>query len=82
MVTYEIRQAVRTVRKYWHIVVYSSEIERVARMSYDEFIKNNPEEYFELIRVEHTESCLEFTVRQTPPEQIARIARMVEKVEI
>ena len=60
-IRYEIRQQVKTVNKRWLEVVFCSDIERVAGTSYDTLKKEHPDEYFELVRVNHIEECLAFT---------------------
>ena len=62
MVTkWEVRQQVRTVDKAWLVAISSSQSERMARMDYERCVASNPDGYFELIRVEHSEDCLAFT---------------------
>jgi len=56
-----IRQSVRSIKECRHEVVFSTQCERTARYSYKEAIKDYPDEYFELVKVEHAEECLEYT---------------------
>lgn len=58
---YEIRQQVKTVNKIWLETIFSTQCERVARASYEDLVKDNPLEYFELLKIENTEECLAFT---------------------
>lgn len=60
-VKYEIRQQVRTVHKAWMEVIASGEWERTIRNDYDRFVKEFPNDYFELVLLNYSESCLEFT---------------------
>ncbi len=60
-VRYIVKQMIGTVNKRFLEEVYSSPSERMSSFSYDEFIKNNPGDYFELIKDTHTEECLRFT---------------------
>ena len=59
---YEVRQYIKTVVKAWFVVVFESEVERIAANAYAECKEANPAEYFELIRVDHEEECLAFTL--------------------
>lgn len=61
MIRFEIRQQVRTVQKSWLEVISTTEIERVARCDYERFVAENPDGYFELVKVELNEDCLAFT---------------------
>jgi hypothetical protein len=61
---YEVRQYVKSVVSSWFVVVFESEIERIASNSYAEYKDANPCEYFELIRVDHEEECLAFTPKK------------------
>ena len=58
---FEVRQQLRTVNRRWLETVYSNTSERVARGTYDSFVKENPQDYFELVKVERNEECLAFT---------------------
>ena len=60
-----IRQSVRSIKECRHEVVFSTQCERTARHSYKDIIKDNPDEYFELVKVEHSEDCLEYTAIMT-----------------
>ncbi len=60
-IKYEVRQLVGNIKGKRLEVVYTTEVERVAKMSYKGVVEENPDEYFELIKVEHKEECLEFT---------------------
>ncbi|MBW2644573.1 MAG: hypothetical protein JRE23_00085 [Deltaproteobacteria bacterium] len=61
MFKFEVRQQIKSVDKSWLQVIFESSIERPARMSYLKLVDDYPEEYFELVKVEHKEECLEFT---------------------
>lgn len=56
-----VRQKVSTVGKAWLVDVFETEYERVARQSYDRLVRDNPEAYFELVAVMHSEVCKLFT---------------------
>lgn len=56
-----VRQQVRTARKSWLVDVSESDIERVARQDYERLVAENPNDYFELVAVMHTETCQAFT---------------------
>jgi hypothetical protein len=56
-----VRQKVRTVDKAWLVDVFDTEHERVARQSYDRLVRDNPEAYFEMVAVLHSEVCRLFT---------------------
>ncbi len=58
---YEIWQQVKTVNKNWLETIFFTQSERVARTSYKDLVKDNPLEYFELLKIENTEECLAFT---------------------
>lgn len=55
---YEVRQFVRSVRGNRLETVFETDFERVAECSYADLVKAHPAEYFELVRVHHTEDCL------------------------
>lgn len=61
MVTYEVRQKVSTIKKAWLEVVFSCSYERPARMTYETCKAEYPEGYFELVKIETSEDCLDFT---------------------
>jgi len=63
MIDYKIIQTVRDVRGSIHREVFSGKIERLAFLEYDRLVKEYPAEYFELIQIEHNETCLKFTKR-------------------
>ena len=58
---YEIRQQVKTVEKRWLETIHKSLSFNGMKPTYDRLIKENPEDYFELIKVTHNEECLHFT---------------------
>lgn len=58
---YEIRQQVKTVEKRWLETVYKGPILRVLEITYDELVKDNPDDYFEIVQVTHDEKCLAYT---------------------
>jgi len=60
-INYKIIQHVKTVNKGWHEIVFSTPIERIAGREFNELKAEHPGEYFELIKVEHKETCLAFT---------------------
>lgn len=57
-VTWEVRQQVKTSKKSWLESVYSSEYARPAEHAYFGLCRENPDDYFELVRVTHDEECL------------------------
>lgn len=57
-VTYEVRQLVKTVRGNRLEAIAETEFERVAHIDFDRLCKERPDQYFELVRVEHHEHCL------------------------
>jgi len=59
--SYEIRQQVGTVNKKWLEVVDRPRSDRLARLDYERMVAANPQDYFELVKVTHTEQCLAFT---------------------
>lgn len=63
---FEVRQSVCTVNSRWLECIFKSESARVARMAYDDFCKDHPGEYFELVEVVSSEVTLEF--RNPKPE--------------
>lgn len=58
---YEIRQQVSTVEKSWLVTIAAGPIERVLRNTYDRLVADNPDMYFEFVRVTTDETCLAFT---------------------
>jgi hypothetical protein len=63
MIEYKIMQTVSCVLKRWPVEIYTGKIERLAFHEFDRLIKEFPNEYFELIQIEHNETCLRFTKR-------------------
>jgi len=63
MISYEIRQTVNAVNSKMFIVVesYNHDYESWARQEYARYMRENPTVYFELVKIEHNEICLEFT---------------------
>lgn len=61
MIDYKIIQTVKDVRGSIQREVYSGKIERLAFHEFDRLVKEFPAEYFELIQIEHNETCLRFT---------------------
>ena len=60
---YEIRQWVKTVKCTRMEVVAESIIPRLAKMEYARIVKENPDEYFELIKIiPAQEECLHHTI--------------------
>ncbi|SET40112.1 hypothetical protein SAMN05216326_1257 [Nitrosomonas marina] len=43
--------------------VYEGAFERVALITYDEFVEKYPDQYFEVVKIETKKTCLEFTKR-------------------
>ena len=64
MTTFEVRQQVRSVHKSWLEKIFDSSSERVARLCYESHVEKYPSEYFELVKVTHTEECLAFTPKK------------------
>ena len=58
---FEIRQQVKTVAKRWLETIHTSASLRVLEMTYWDLVKNNPDDYFELVQIFKDEKCLEFT---------------------
>ena len=56
-----LRQKVRTVDKAWLVDIFETEHERIARQDYDRLVRDNPDAYFELVAVVHSEVCRLFT---------------------
>ena len=56
---FEIRQFVKRVSGGTLEAVYTSTYERSARMTFSRLREDHPSDYFELVRVEHDEQCLE-----------------------
>lgn len=61
MTKYVIKEFVRTTKGVTTQIAYQSESERVARMSMKEIARDNPNTYFELLKVEHNEELLMWT---------------------
>jgi hypothetical protein len=68
MTTYEIRQTIRAADKneFRAVALFGGDFGRMARMEYDRLIREYPNEYFELIKVEHVEECLDFVGNKEP----------------
>lgn len=56
---WEVRQLVRTAIGNRLEVIARPPYERVAEAAFRQFCIENPQEYFELVRVEHSEECLQ-----------------------
>ena len=56
--TFEIRQLVKTAKRNRLETIADTGIERTARFDYEAFCRSHPNDYFELVRIEHTENCL------------------------
>lgn len=56
-----IRQQVRTVEKRWLVDLFETENERIARQDYARLVRDNPDAYFELVALLHSEVCIDFT---------------------
>jgi hypothetical protein len=67
MIEYKIMQTVKSVNKNWQHEIYTGKIERLAFHEFDRLTKEFPSEYFELIQIEHNETCLKFTKRYSKP---------------
>ena len=59
-----VQQHVESVKKGWREEVFSTLCERTARYTYVCMCKDNPDEYFELVKVEHSETLLEHTNKE------------------
>lgn len=60
-VKWVLRQKVRTVDKAWLVDIFETDHERIARQDYDRLVRDNPDAYFELVAVLHSEVCRLFT---------------------
>ncbi len=60
-VSYQIKQTVRSVNKNWQEVIFSGYSERVAGLEFLDLNKSHPSEHFELIKIEHKETVLDWT---------------------
>jgi hypothetical protein len=63
MITYQVKHQVRTPFKNWLQIVYESPCERSASYAYDSMVRDHPHEYFEIVKLETIETCMEFTSR-------------------
>lgn len=63
MIEYKIMQTVNDVRGSMQREIYVGKIERLVFHEFDRLIREYPNEYFELIQIEHNETCLRFTKR-------------------
>lgn len=61
MTKYEIRQQVRTVPRSWLEVIAEGPFERPLRNEFERLVRENPNEYFELVEVTASETCLKHT---------------------
>ena len=63
MTQYIIRQMVSTVKRndLVDVITIGPDYERDARSEYARVEKEYPHDYFELIKIEHEETCLAFT---------------------
>jgi len=58
---FEIKQQVKTIEKSWLETIATSQSLRVIEIDYERIVKNNPSDYFELIKTVKTEECLAYT---------------------
>lgn len=65
VITYEVRELVRSSTRHTFEVVatFPDWAERPAMMTYSEKVREHPETYFEVVKVEHVETCVAFTVQ-------------------
>lgn len=63
MIEYQILQLVKSARRNWMEQVYKTTIERYATREFEILEQEYPNEYFELIKIEHNETCLVFTTK-------------------
>lgn len=61
MIEYKILQTISSINKRWQETIYTGKIERLVFCEFDRLNKDFPNEYFELIQIEHNETCLRFT---------------------
>ncbi len=61
IVNFKIEQHVKSVRKGWREIVFSTSIKRLAMVEFNTLKSEYPDEYFELIKVERQETCIAFT---------------------
>ena len=63
MTQYSIAQMVRRVDANTREIVQTFGVEylRSAKMRFEELNRAYPDEYFELLKIEHTEQCIDFT---------------------
>lgn len=63
MTTYEIRERVETTKgnRMETIYTFQEDVLRTAKWNYFELVEDHPTRYFELVKVETKETCLEFT---------------------
>lgn len=62
-IKFEIRQQVKSVKGNRMEVVYENPGEHSARASFRELSADYPGEYFELVRVETKEECLDYSLK-------------------
>lgn len=63
MVSYKIIQLVKTAVKNRSEVIFETLSDRLAHCTFEDFITEHPNEYFELFEVTHEEKCLDWTGR-------------------
>ncbi|SEN68212.1 hypothetical protein SAMN05216325_13316 [Nitrosomonas marina] len=60
-IKYVVRQLIKTANGNFLHPVYEISSERMALITYDEFVEKYPDQYFEVVKIETEETCLEFT---------------------
>lgn len=58
---YVVKQLVKTASGNFMHIVSEREFERMALSDYDDFVKQHPDQYFEVLKTETRETCLRFT---------------------
>ena len=80
MTEYKIMQSMRSVLKGWQEIVFSGPIERIAISQFNRLKTDYPDEHFELIKIEHTETCMDWSGSQRqgqPPRSCGRLERII-----
>lgn len=62
-IKYVVRQWIKTANGNFMHPVHEGVFERVALITYDEFVEKYPDQYFEVVKIETRETCLGFTKR-------------------
>lgn len=57
---------VKNVRNSWLDIVLENHSKQFAEKQFHKMVKENPNDYFELVELRHSEECLKHTLKKEP----------------